>query len=168
MRNIYRFFLLSFILLLMLSCSNDKAIFNGTWTHEKLEQTSQGGFLKRKVEIKNNECLIQIDVFADSEYLSPIYHYKTSGVIETKKDDEKTNAVIILNEQYLKLLTDNPTIINSYGFHYCEIKKDEAVNISEQGCAFILPIEKLKLKPPLIRIEDGNLLIANNIPLQKI
>ena len=105
---------------------------------------------------------LQFTLGLDPELNNKVFEFRTLGTYQVlEKSDvvpQAYNALFLEDKKFLTLKTDNPQLIEAFGFSPCHLIKDIEKDISESGCALWAAVEVCNEDHDLLSLdEEGKL-----------
>jgi hypothetical protein len=130
---------------------------NGTWASSSPEDW-YGGKGTREFTFKDKTWELKFTHALDPAMTVKTFMFRTEGpyVVGAKNDkvDGAYNGTFYEKKKYVTLLTEDPKIIQAFGFSDCKLQYNVEVDVSSTGCAAWRPVEVCGEDHDLFAMDD--------------
>ena len=163
---------LVFTFLAFFSCSNEEPaplelmknkLENLSGTYMDMEPYAYGtAFGQRIFTFDDGSWTLEFTLGLDPELKNQVFKFRTYGSYEVTGAssivDGAFNAVFGEEKKFITLKTDNPQLIEAFGFTSCDLTMNEEKDISLNGCSAWKPVSECPSDYDLLHLdEEGKL-----------
>ena len=131
----------------------------GAWESVSAENLGNGTFGTRYFNLTEGEWEVKFTLYLDSTLQMPVFEFRGVGGYEVQGQsqivDGAENALFKFDNKYVTLLTDNPDVINGFGFGSCNLEQGKAQDITEDGCSFLVSKSVCGQEYDLLKLDNG-------------
>jgi hypothetical protein len=135
------------------------ATLQGTWRSSAPEPW-YGGSGTRRFTFGNGQWSLVFDHALDEAMQRPTFRFRTHGPYEVRGPSTVPGAfeaVFFEDRKLVTLLTDDPRIVQAFGFADCGLRVNVEVDISEAGCANWKPVAQCREDHDLLAMDARGL-----------
>ncbi len=175
MKNFVIMNLFSFVFLLffLFACSDEEvpnletdrkeALQNLSGTYmDKTPYAYGNAFGQRIFTFDKGTWTLRFTLALDPNLEQQVFEFRTFGTYEVLNEftevTDAFNALFLEEKKFLTLKTDNPQLIEAFGFSTCNLVKDIEKDISESGCALWAAVEECNQDHDLLSLDKDGLL----------
>lgn len=134
----------------------------GTFADPMAVDWGRGTFGKRVFTFENGNWTLNFTLSFDPDQEQKIFTFRTVGTYEVLNKSKVVkgayDAVFYEDKKLVTLHTDNPEIVQGFGFAPCNLKVNQEKDISISGCSLWKPVSECNEDHDLLKLDkDGNL-----------
>ena len=164
--------ILIFSILGLFSCSEDKVslsekmqhdLENLSGTYMDVEPYAYGdAFGQRIFTFDKGKWTLKFTLGLDPNLENQVFEFRTYGsyqiIAPSSTVDDAFNAVFGEDKKFVTLKTDNPQLIEAFGFAYCDLTPNVEKDISIDGCSLWKSVAECPADYDLLSLDDEGLL----------
>lgn len=163
------------------SSKTDLENLSGTYSDQQAYAYGEA-FGQRIFTFDESQWTLRFTLALDPKLEFPVFEFRTFGTYEVLAPSQIVpgayNAIFFENKKFLTLKTDQPELVNAFGFGNCQLEKDIEKDISETGCALWAAVAECNADHDLLKLDaqgqlyfgqrpaDNNMCTADHRPTQ--
>lgn len=142
---------------------------NLSGTYKDIEPYAYGdAFGQRVFTFDEGNWTLEFTLGLDPNLENQVFQFRTYGsyrIVEASASvDNAYNAEFGEDKKFLTLKTDNPQLIEAFGFASCGLTPFEEKDISENGCSLWKPVSECPIDYDLLSLDGNGLLYFGQRP----